>query len=97
MEEIKTLLEYAIQTNTLTKTEVKSEPIKIKPIKTEPKKTITNKSEATTDVIINNDYQPQLCPLSLDDTRDTQQIDEPKITYEKQLLAVTIANELWSE
>ena len=79
LEEIKTLLEYAIQTNTLTKSEVKSEPIKTEPtineptineptinepainepIKTEPIKPETNKSEETTDVIINNDDQTQ--------------------------------------
>ena len=61
LEEIKNLLEYAIQTNTFTKTEEKSEttktePIKTEPIKTEPIKTEKNKSD---DVIINNDDQTQ--------------------------------------
>ena len=54
LEEIKTLLEYNIQTNTLTKTEVKSEPIK----------TETNNSEDSTDAIINNDDQTQIFPLN---------------------------------
>ena len=94
LEEIKTLLEYAIQKNTLTKTEeksepIKSEPIKIEPIKTEPVKTETNKSE---DVIINNNDQTQLGPLTLDESMDTQTID--KSNYDKQLLAITIADEL---
>ena len=86
LEEIKTLLEYAIQSNTL-KTEEKSEPIKTEPIKPE-----TNKSEDTTDVIINNDDQTQLGPLTLDESMDTQTID--KSNYDKQLLAITIADEL---
>ena len=104
LEEIKTLLEYAIQTNTFTKTEVKSDPIKTEPtinepainepIKTEPIKPETNKSEDTTDVIANNDDQTQLGPLTLDESMDTQPNDQSNITYDNQLLAVTIANEL---
>ena len=98
LEEIKTLLEYAIQTNTLKteeksepiKTEpIKTEPIKTEPIKTEPVKTDTNQSE---DEIINNDDQTQLGPLTLDESMDTQTID--KSSYDKQLLAITIADEL---
>ena len=91
LEEIKTLLEYAIQKNTLTKTEeksepiktdpikiepIKTEPIKIEPIKTEPVKTETNKSE---DVIINNNDQTQLGPLTLDESMDTQTIDKSNL------------------
>ena len=48
-----------------------------------------NKSE---DVIINNNDQTQLGPLTLDESMDTQTID--KSNYDKQLLAITIAGEL---
>ena len=61
MEEIKTLLEYAIQTNTLTKTEVKTEPIKTEPpitepIITEPINTETNISEENFSTICVNPF-----------------------------------------
>jgi hypothetical protein len=96
LEEIKTLLENAIQTNTLTRTEVKTEPIKTEPPKTEPIitepiETETNISEDTPDAIKNDD-QTQLGPLKLDESMDDQEIDVP--TLDNKLLKVTIANEL---